>query len=131
MEKYDRKPVHNIRELTEFKNSRLKDECEFFGAFLDDKMIAGSMMFYFRNVNVAHTQYLCALHEYDTLSPMTYMYYAMIKTCREKGFDKISFGISSEHDGKELNFGLTKSKESFGGKHSLNKAFYKSLTCER
>ena len=127
LKKYEKTPVHSIDELIDFKKNRLKEECEFFGAYLNGKMIAGSMMFYFRNVKVAHTQYLCALQEYNTLSPMTFMYYAMIKDSRDKGYDKISFGISTEHKGKELNFGLTKSKESFGSKHSLNKIWYKNI----
>lgn len=127
LEKYDRKPVHSIEELLELKNERLQEETAFYGAYLNDKMVAGSMMFYFNDAKIAHTQYLCALHEYDTLSPMTYMYYAMIKESRDLGYKKVSFGISSEHDGKELNFGLTKSKEAFGGKHSVNRIYKKKL----
>lgn len=127
LEKYDRKPVHTLEELIDFKENRLCDEIGFYGAFLDDKMIAGSMMFYFNNVNVAHTQYLCALHEYDKLSPMTFMYYSMIKEMREKKYNKLSFGITSEHLGKELNFGLTKSKEAFGSKHSISRIYYKKI----
>lgn len=127
LSKYERRPVHTLDELLEFKTSRLKDECEFFGAYLDGKMIAGSMMFYFKNASVAHTQYLCATHEYDTLSPMTFMYYAMIKQARENGYSKISFGISTEHDGKEINEGLTKSKEGFGVRHAVNRVYYKDL----
>ncbi len=127
LSKYDRKPVHTIEELLEFKDCRLKDECGFFGAYLDGEMIAGSMMFYFKKANVAHTQYLCAKHEYDTLSPMTFMYYAMIKHAKDCGYSKISFGISTEHDGKEINEGLTKSKEAFGGRHSVNRIYFKGL----
>ena len=127
LDKYGKKPVHTATELLEFKNERLKDECGFFGAYLGEKMIAGSMMFYFKNANVAHTQYLCAMHEYDTLSPMTFMYYAMIKSAKEQGYGKISFGISTEDDGRYINEGLTKSKESFGGKHSVNRIYCKEL----
>ena len=127
LEKYGKKPVHTVDELIEFKNQRLKDECAFYGIYLDKKMIAGSMMFYFKNVGVAHTQYLCALPEYNKLSPMTFAYYSMIKDSMEKGYKKLSFGISTENNGLYINEGLTKSKESFGGKHSVNRIYYKDI----
>ena len=127
LSKYDKKPVHTVDELIEFKNQRLKDECAFFGIYTGDKMIAGSMMFYFKNVGVAHTQYLCALPDYNKLSPMTFAYYSMIKDSMEKGYKKLSFGISTENNGLYINEGLTKSKEAFGGKHSVNRIYYKDI----
>jgi len=128
LQKFDSMPVHTITELLDFNNSRLTKECGFYGIYDEEKMLAGAMMFYFANVKVAHTQYLCALQSYYTLSPMTFLYYAMIREMREKGYEKISFGISTEQHGKKLNFGLTKSKESFGGKHTLNRTYWKDLT---
>jgi hypothetical protein len=128
LEKYERKPVHSYEELLLFRDTILPNECEFYGAFLDNEMIAGSMMFLFEDTKVAHTQYLCALHDYDKLSPMTFMYYSMIKAYQEKGYKYISFGITSEHDAHLLNFGLTRSKEAFGSKHSTNLIFEKKLT---
>ncbi|MDY6368125.1 MAG: GNAT family N-acetyltransferase [Clostridia bacterium] len=127
LKKYDKKPVHTVEELIEFKNNRLKQECAFFGTYLDGKMVAGSMNFYFKNANVAHTQYLCALPEFSKLSPMTFTYYSVIKDCMEKGYGKLSFGISTEDCGRYVNEGLTKSKEAFGGKHAVNRIYYKEL----
>ena len=127
LEKYGKTPVHTLDELLLLKNSIIAEEVEFFGAYLENKMIAGSMMFYFRNANVAHTQYLCALPEYDTLSPMSFMYYTMIENAKRKSFDMISFGIATEDEGRYINSGLAASKEAFGAKHSVNKIYYKSL----
>lgn len=127
LEKYNKKPVHTYEELNLLRKTILTDEIEFYGAFLEDKMIAGSMMFYFKNVNVAHTQYLCALHEYDTLSAMSYMYYAMIDLAKQNGYGAISFGIATENGGKYINQGLVSSKESYGSLHSLNRIFSKNL----
>lgn len=125
--KYELKPVHTSGELIALKNHFIQKECDFYGAFLNEKMVAGSMMFYFWNIKVAHTQYLCADHEYDKLSPMTYMYYSMMIKMQEKGFQRLSWGITSEHLGKELNYGLTRSKESFGSKYSVSKVYMKDL----
>lgn len=127
LDKYSLKPIHSVDELFLLKNDVLKEECEFFGLFKDDNFIAGSMMFYFNNVKVAHTQYLCALPDYNRLSPVTYMYYCMAMEMKNRGFQKVSWGIASEHGGKVLNMGLTKSKEAFGSRHSINRIYFKEL----
>lgn len=123
LQKYNTKPVHTLDELLELWNERLKDECAFFGCFMDNRMIAGSMMFYFNNVKVAHTQYLAALDTYNTLSPMTFVYYNMIQFMLKKGFYKLSWGIVTEDFGKILNMGLITSKEEFGSKYCNNLSY--------
>ncbi len=127
LEKYSLKPIHNIDELMALKNDVLKEECGFWGLYKEDKLIAGSLMFYFNRVKVAHAQYLCALPDYNKLSPVTYMYYCMIVEMKKKGFKKLSWGISSEHGGKVLNMGLTRNKEAYGSKYSINRIYTKEL----
>lgn len=128
LEKYDKKPIHNVDELYDFITERLKDECEIFGIYKGDKMIAGSMMFYFHQVKVAHTQYLCADTEYNRLSPMTYAYYAMLCEMRRRGFEKVSWGGVTEDMGRYLNEGLTSSKEAFGSRHAVNMTYRKKIS---
>ena len=101
--KYSLKPTHTAEELLKLKKIYIPEECGFYGLFIDDKLISGSMVFYFYNVSVAHTQYLCALPEYNSISPMTYMYFCMIEEMKRKGFKKLSWGISTEHGGKRIN----------------------------
>lgn len=125
--KYQTTPVHTLKELIQLKTQILPEEVDFYGAYLENKMIAGTMLFYFHAVQLVHTQYLCASAYWDHLSPMTYIYFSMIAMAREKGFRKISFGISTEDKGRILNYGLTRSKEAYGGKHCLNKKFCKML----
>lgn len=127
LEKYGCSPVHSLTELMKFKYHILKAECGFYGVFLDHEMIAGAMMFYFHNVNVAHTQYLCAKREFDKLSPMSYLYYMLILEMRKKGFDKLCWGTASEHLGQKLNFGLTRHKEGFGSRHTVNRIYEKAI----
>ena len=124
LEKFNAKPVHKIEELEDFLEKRLTNECEFFGCFENDEMIAGSMMFYFHKVNAAHTQYLAARSEYGKLSPMSYVYYSMIKIMKERGFKKISFGIATENLGREINMGLISSKEEYGGQYCNNITYH-------
>lgn len=127
LNKYDREPIHTVGELMDFRDERLSEECDFYGVFLDDRMIAGAMMFYFERSRVAHTQYLCADPEYNVLSPMTFMYYSMMCEARNKGYDKISWGIVTEDMGNYLNEGLTKSKEAFGSTYGINHTYIKAL----
>lgn len=118
--KYDTKPVHTLEELLEFKNSRLVDECGFFGIYKDDEMLAGSMMFYFPKAGCAHTQYLAARQAYNKLSPMTFMYYSMIDEMKKRGYARISWGTATEDLGRYLNMGLITSKEDFGSSYCNN-----------
>lgn len=127
LQKYERKPIHTVEELFDFIINRLKDECEIFGIYKDNEMIAGSMMFYFNRIKVAHTQYLCANPEYNRLSPMTYTYYEMLCEMRRRGFDKVSWGIVTEDMGRYLNEGLVDSKEAFGSKHAVNITYEKNF----
>lgn len=124
LQKYNTKPVHSLPELLELWRVRLKNECGFFGCFMNDKMIAGSMMFYFNCVRVAHTQYLAALNQYNKLSPMTFVYYSMIQIMRDRGFRRLSWGIVTEDRGKILNMGLVTSKEDFGSEYCNNLSYY-------
>lgn len=126
LEKYKVKPVHTVDELILLQKI-LKDEIEFFGSFLNGEMIAGTMVFIFAQVGVAHTQYLCAKQSFDDLSPMSFIYYSMMLEYKKRGYHKLNWGISSEHGGKELNFGLTRSKESYGSTYSLVRSFEKKL----
>lgn len=125
--KYNLAPIHTTKELYDFQAERLHDECECFGVFEKDRMIAASMMFYFKRAEVAHTQYLCADPEYRQLSPMSYMYYAMLVEMRRKGYKKVSWGTGTENMGLYLNEGLVKSKEYYGSKHGINPIFVKKL----
>lgn len=127
LDKYSLKPVHNLQELLLLKNEILKKECGFFGIIDENKLVAGSMMFYFHNIKVAHAQYLCAVPDYKKLSLSTYIYFRMIVEMKKRGFHKLSWGIASEHGGKSLNLGLTKNKEAYGSKYSVNRTFVKEL----
>lgn len=126
LEKYNAKPVHTIEELLDFKNERLRNNVAFFGIYLEDKMVAGSMMFYFDN-NTAHTQYLCADPDYNKLSPMSFLYYCMLEEMKQLGFSKLSWGGTTEENGTVINMGLARSKEAYGSSYYINYTFKKEL----
>ena len=127
LSKYNVKPVHSCEELLLFKNSLLKDQCEFFGVYMDKEMIAGGMMFYFDKTKTAHTQYLSAKTEYLRISPVTYLYYWIINEMKTRGYNTLSWGICTENYGRYLNNGLISSKEDFGSTYSNNLTYFKHL----
>lgn len=126
LEKFDSKPVHTLNELIDFKENRLKDIVDFFGVYLENTLIAGSMVFKFDG-KVFHTQYLAADKKYLNLYPMNFLDMNLIKTAKEEKFEYFSFGISTENHGQILNYTLAEFKEGFGTAYSINKTFYKNL----
>lgn len=126
LKKYNVKPVHSLQELIEFKNVRLPNICEFKAVYYEGKMVAGGMLFNFVD-NCMHTQYLCATEEFNKLSPMTFLYYCILCEMKERDFHYVSWGITTEDNGKYINIGLTKSKEAYGSKYQINSTLYKNI----
>jgi len=131
LSKYHIRPVHTIDELLDFYEQRLSQECEFYGIFHSEtdgeQMVAGAMMFYFHHIHVAHIQYSAADPQYQKKSPMTFLFTYLIDAMQKRGFQKLSFGISTEDRGRVLNKGLIFAKESYGSRHSVNRKFWKDL----
>lgn len=69
---------------------------------------------------------MSADYRFTEFSPITYLYYKVIESAKKQGFKKLSWGISTENAGKELNMGLIRNKESYGSKHDLNRTFIKN-----
>jgi hypothetical protein len=122
--KFGKLPVHKLEELLDFKFSRLKDNVMFYGVYLDEKMIAGSMVFQFEN-DVWHTQYLAVRQNCTKLYANEFLYTNIIRTAKELGARQLSFGISTEEHGSVLNRNLAQFKEGYGTKEDINYTFIK------
>lgn len=127
LQKYDKTPVHTVADLLDLKNNRFSEDIRFYGVYLENQLIAGTMVFEFPKYGVAHTQYLSSDLEYNRLSPMTYVYYKTMEEYKNRGFRCLSWGISTEDDGRIINEGLTNNKEEFGSCHNLLKIYKKDL----
>ncbi len=125
LKKFNTKPVHSKDELWDLYNNRIPGETEILGVFDQDVLLAAGWIFLFKNMNVAHTQYLCASDECRRLSPMTFLYYSVIEYFKAVKYDYLSWGISTENHGAVINWGLTESKESFGSMHDLHRSYVK------
>lgn len=126
MKKFDKRPLHTLEELQEFKDSRLKQDISFYGVYFGNDIVAGSMAFHFGK-QVFHTQYLATNQDMLFLNPSEYLYMKLIETAKKAGFKKISFGTSTLEHGKILNKPLAQFKEGFGTFEYTNKTYIKVL----
>ena len=126
LQKYDTVPVHTVSEMIDLKK-RLGEGVIFYGAYMGELLVAGTMVFVFEKVRCAHTQYLAADPDYANVNAMSFIYYKMIEIYMEKGFRYLSWGTTTEHGGEEINWNLANNKEEFGSLHSVNSIFEKSV----
>ena len=125
--KCNAKPVHTREEIDDLYQNRIRDYINFYGVFSDEEMLAGTMLFLFPRTNTVHTQYLAAKQEYNKLSPMTFLYYSILREARALNYGCVSWGISTENQGRELNTQLLWNKEAYGSKHALNRTYFKEF----
>jgi len=118
--------VHSLSDLLDLKYNRFDHEIEFYGVYLEDEMIAGSMIFIF-NGNIFHTQYLSSNEAYLKMYPMNFLIENLIQTAIDKQMDLFTFGISTEDQGRYLNLSLSRFKEGFGTEFCINRSYEKCL----
>ena len=126
LHKYQLKPYHTVEDLLDLK-ARFPHNIEFWGCIYEGRIVAVSMVFLFENGKCAHTQYLAADSHYSKMSPMTYIYYKMIDIYKDRDIRYLSWGITTEHLGLEINENLTNTKEEYGSRHNITKIYEKML----
>lgn len=102
----------------------LPERTHFFGAFLDDKIIAGSLGFQISS-NVYYVFYWGGDPEYLDLSPVSILAGCIYDFCVNKKFKIMDIGISSLNS--EPNENLIQYKEKIGCKANLKLALSKRL----
>lgn len=115
-------PVHSLDDLYDIYFNRQNNNTKFYGVFLENQMIAGSMDFIFDN-RIFHTQYLCSKEEYLKLFPMDFLITNLINEAKKMNMEKFTFGICTEDQGRYLNLGLSRFKEGFGTHYIVNKSY--------
>ncbi|ACS91099.1 GNAT family N-acetyltransferase [Thermococcus sibiricus] len=117
--KYGVKPTHTADEI-KLLASRFPEHIKLFAVYYKGEMVAGVIM-YESNKKVAHAQYIASNEIGKELYALDYLfdylineYYSRINP--RKYFD---FGISTENEGKYLNFDLITYKEQFGARATV------------
>lgn len=126
LKKFHATPVHTSEELYELVTSRLLKETEYFGVFEEDELLAMSLVFYVKD-KIVHTQYLASGSEMVAKNAMMFLCYQLLKEYKERGYKKVSWGISTEQQGAEINLGLIRAKESYGSVYSNNRTYFKNV----
>ncbi len=127
--KFNARAVHSLENLYDLRFNRFQDRIEFYGVYLENKMIAGSMIFIFDD-KICHTQYLSSDEEYLKLYPMDFLIENLIQTAVDRGRAVFTLGVCTENQGKYLNLGLSRFKEGFGTEFCINRSYEKSLLNE-
>lgn len=109
---HNTKAVHSAEELKTL-HTNFPDEIQLFVSKLEDKTIAGGLLFVCQNL--VHFQYLAADETARTIGALDLLIAHLIeKYSKTKRY--FDFGISTEQDGTYLNEGLIAQKEGFGGR---------------
>lgn len=110
--RYGALPVHTIDEI-ELLSRRFPENIKLFGAFRNDRMIAGSVIYL--TPRVLHCQYISASPEGKETGALDLLFGSLIDNLHRdvRYFD---FGHSNLEDGKILNGNLIYQKEGFGGR---------------
>lgn len=122
---HGRKPTHSYEELLDLYHNRIGDRIRFYGVYLGERMISGTMLFIFSK-DVIHTQYIATDYDYNDTQSTYFLYGKLIERIRDDGYRTLSFGISTESEGRYLNEGLASLKEGFGSFYSINRTYTKN-----
>ena len=115
LERHETKAVHTFEELKLLQN-RFPNNIKLIGAYLNDKMIAGTVLFIYENT--VHTQYMATNEIAREIGALDLVISTVIDNFKnEKKW--LDFGISTEDNGKYLNEGLISQKEGFGGRTNI------------
>ena len=96
--KYSVKPIHNLDEIKQLKDS-FKENIKQFNVYHKDKIVAGTTIF--QTKNVVHVQYIGSTTEKNFLGSLDFLFYKLIKEIYvdHRYFD---FGNSHENEGMKI-----------------------------
>jgi hypothetical protein len=122
--RYNTKPVHTLSELRDLKK-RFPEEILFRGIWQDGTYLSGMMIFVFQQAKAFHFQYLAPDDSKRETNATTALFVNALREAAKAGFQKFSWGISTEDGGNYLNESLYRFKESFGSKPCVNVTYVK------
>lgn len=114
-EHHGTKAVHTADEL-HLLQGYFPEKIKIIGAFYQDKLIAGTVLFIYDNV--VHTQYMAASELAREIGALDLTISTVIGTYKDSK-KWLDFGISTEDAGHYLNEGLISQKEGFGGRTNI------------
>lgn len=133
--KHNAKPVHSLNELLDLQKrlntadneGNIQEQVRFRGIWLDEKYVAGMMLFAFPKSKTIHAQYISPNDDFKEFQPTTCLYIHALRNAVKDGFRNFSWGISTEDHGNYLNEPLLRFKEGFGAKITVNATYIKEF----
>lgn len=108
-------PVHSAAEMR-LLASRFPNNIKLYDARLDGRLLAGMVVY--ESTRVAHAQYIASNEEgRELFAPDVLTDWLLETKFKEKAY--FDFGISTEDQGTVLNAGLSRNKESYGGRATV------------
>ena len=124
--KHNTKPVHTLEDLYDLRR-RLKKNLRFKSLWLGERYVCGMMQFLFQETKAIHDQYISPDETFTEFHPTTALHVYALREAAQEGFDKFSWGISTEDHGNYLNENLYRFKEAFGAQPSVNVTYEKQM----
>lgn len=116
-------PTHSLDELLRLKYM-FPDKIRLWGAFLEDKLIAGVCNFS-ANPKVVLAFYISHDEEYQEYRAVNLLFYEIMRRYQDEGYKYLDFGIFTVN--MEPNWGLGRFKENFGSRGIFRDYFFKDL----
>lgn len=110
--KYEARPVHSLEEVMSLQ-SLFAERIRFVAALLDDKVVAGVVLFL--TDTAAHAQYITSSSVGYETSALDAVFNHCIEAAANDGQRYFDFGTSNEDNGRKLNESLYNFKSEFGG----------------
>lgn len=111
-EKYDRQPVHTATEI-QYLQDCFPEAIQFHAAFDGPIMLAGAITY---NCNpTLHVQYMYSSPDGQQVGALDLVLHHLLES-QTGGLRYVSFGVSTEDEGRYLNEGLIHQKEMFGAR---------------
>jgi Acetyltransferase (GNAT) domain len=106
-------PTHSVDEM-ELLAGRFPDNIKLFCARYQGNLVAGVVIY--ETSQVAHTQYIGSTGQGKELAALDVLIDGLIRDYGDAGKRWFDFGISTEEQGRHLNAGLVRNKESYGAR---------------
>jgi lipid II:glycine glycyltransferase (peptidoglycan interpeptide bridge formation enzyme) len=122
-ERHEAKPTHTLEQFELLEGLVGDEKIKLFGAYLEDKLIAGIVLFV-TNKQAVHAQYIAGLREFQNLRPINLLIHQISVWAIKNNFQYFNLGTPTNLDGSGVNAGLCKFKESFGGRSVLRETMH-------
>ncbi|HDM75384.1 MAG TPA: GNAT family N-acetyltransferase [Deltaproteobacteria bacterium] len=124
-ERHGVSPTHSLDEILTLRQL-FPDRIRLFTGYVNGELAAGIVVFVC-NSKALHTFYFAQKYEYQEFRVLNLLIYKIMEWGHDHGFAYLNLGISTEDNGKLINWGLFRFKEGFGGRGVVRRYYTLNL----